>query len=104
MVYKLYDDWEEWITSFIQLKELVDAGEKKYNSFRDNFGLYIKYPSPVTLLRKRIGFYSLSHFKKTLSDFGIEEVLFSITHNRGCFGACNFCSLAFKSASFDAIG
>ena len=26
---------------------------------------------------------------------GINEVLFSITHNRGCFGACNFCSLAF---------
>lgn len=25
----------------------------------------------------------------------IEEVLFSVTHNRGCFGACNFCSLAF---------
>ena len=26
---------------------------------------------------------------------GISEVQFSITHNRGCFGACNFCSLAF---------
>lgn len=26
---------------------------------------------------------------------GIQEVKFSITHNRGCFGACNFCSLAF---------
>ena len=26
---------------------------------------------------------------------GIKEVEFSITHNRGCFGACNFCSLAF---------
>lgn len=25
----------------------------------------------------------------------IEEVKFSITHNRGCFGGCNFCSLAF---------
>jgi len=25
----------------------------------------------------------------------IEEVKFSITHNRGCFGACNFCSLAY---------
>ncbi len=25
----------------------------------------------------------------------IEEVRFSICHNRGCFGACNFCSLAF---------
>ena len=25
----------------------------------------------------------------------IEEVKFSITHNRGCFGGCNFCALAF---------
>ena len=25
----------------------------------------------------------------------IKEVQFSITHNRGCFGACNFCSIAF---------
>ncbi|MBE6750002.1 MAG: YgiQ family radical SAM protein [Ruminococcaceae bacterium] len=25
----------------------------------------------------------------------IEEVKFSIIHNRGCFGACNFCSLAY---------
>ncbi|NLT15339.1 MAG: YgiQ family radical SAM protein, partial [Clostridiales bacterium] len=25
----------------------------------------------------------------------IEEVRFSVIHNRGCFGACNFCSLAF---------
>jgi len=26
---------------------------------------------------------------------GIEEVKFSVTHNRGCFGGCNFCSIAF---------
>ena len=26
---------------------------------------------------------------------GIEEVKFSLIHNRGCFGACNFCSLAY---------
>ena len=25
----------------------------------------------------------------------IEEVRFSVIHNRGCFGGCNFCSLAF---------
>lgn len=25
----------------------------------------------------------------------IKEVEFSVTHNRGCFGACNFCSIAF---------
>lgn len=29
---------------------------------------------------------------------GIQEVEFSITHNRGCFGACNFCSIAFIRA------
>ncbi len=26
---------------------------------------------------------------------GIKEVEFSVTHNRGCFGGCNFCSIAF---------
>ena len=30
----------------------------------------------------------------------ITEVEFSITHNRGCFGACNFCSLAFHQGRF----
>ncbi len=31
---------------------------------------------------------------------GIEEVRFSITHNRGCFGGCNFCSIAFHQGRF----
>lgn len=31
---------------------------------------------------------------------GIEEVEFSITHNRGCFGACNFCLLAFHQGRY----
>ncbi len=30
----------------------------------------------------------------------IDEVLFSITHNRGCFGGCNFCSLAFHQGRY----
>ena len=39
----------------------------------------------------------------------IAEVKFSITHNRGCFGACNFCALAFhqgrtvRSRSIDSV-
>ena len=33
---------------------------------------------------------------------GIEEVKFSITHNRGCFGACNFCSIAFHQGRYIA--
>ncbi len=31
---------------------------------------------------------------------GIIEVEFSITHNRGCFGACNFCSIAFHQGRY----
>ena len=31
---------------------------------------------------------------------GIEEVRFPITHNRGCFGACNFCSIALHQGRF----
>ncbi len=31
---------------------------------------------------------------------GIREVEFSITHNRGCFGACNFCSIAFHQGRY----
>ncbi len=30
----------------------------------------------------------------------IEEVKFSITHNRGCFGGCNFCSIAFHQGRY----
>ncbi len=39
----------------------------------------------------------------------ISEILFSITANRGCFGSCNFCSLAFhqgrivQSRSIDSV-
>ncbi|MCI9112297.1 MAG: YgiQ family radical SAM protein [Eubacterium sp.] len=31
---------------------------------------------------------------------GITEVEFSITHNRGCFGACNFCSIQFHQGRY----
>ena len=30
----------------------------------------------------------------------IQEVQFSISHNRGCFGACNFCALAFHQGRY----
>lgn len=33
----------------------------------------------------------------------IREVQFSITHNRGCFGACKFCSLAFHQGRMMSV-
>ncbi|MBQ1187235.1 MAG: YgiQ family radical SAM protein [Clostridia bacterium] len=34
---------------------------------------------------------------------GIAEVKFSIAHNRGCFGACNFCSIAYHQGRQIAV-
>jgi len=34
-------------------------------------------------------------YKKAGGVSAIEEVRFSVIHNRGCFGSCNFCALAF---------
>ncbi len=46
--------------------------------------------------------YSLPYVRDYHPDYekdggvpAISEVKFSITHNRGCFGACNFCAIAF---------
>ena len=46
--------------------------------------------------------YALSYARDYHPDYeslggvpAISEVKFSITHNRGCFGACNFCAIAF---------
>lgn len=46
--------------------------------------------------------YSLNYARDYHPDYdkdggvpAITEVKFSITHNRGCFGACNFCAIAF---------
>ncbi len=33
----------------------------------------------------------------------LQEVEFSLTHNRGCFGACNFCSIAFHQGRHIAV-
>ncbi len=34
---------------------------------------------------------------------GISEVKFSLIHNRGCFGACNFCALAYHQGRYISV-
>ncbi len=59
-------------------------------------------PTPVLTQEEMDAVYALPFMRdyhpsyKSLGGVpGIEEVKFSIIHNRGCFGACNFCSLAY---------
>lgn len=86
-------------------KELEEADAVRGKTLIQRHGDYILVQNPPMqpLNTKQLDYvYSLPYerwYPKCYEKFGgvpgIEEVLFSITHNRGCFGACNFCSLAF---------
>lgn len=86
-------------------KELEQADAVRGKTLIQRHGSYILVQNPPMppLDTKQLDYiYSLPYerwyprcYEKAGGVPGIEEVLFSITHNRGCFGACNFCSLAF---------
>ncbi len=86
-------------------KELEEADAVRGKTLIQRHGSYLLVQNPPMspLNTKELDYvYSLPYerwypecYEKLGGVPGIEEVLFSITHNRGCFGACNFCSLAF---------
>ena len=86
-------------------KELEEADAVRGKTLIQRHGNYILIQNPPMqpLDTKQLDYvYSLPYerwypqcYEKLGGVPGIQEVLFSITHNRGCFGACNFCSLAF---------
>ena len=65
--------------------------------------MLVQNPPMPPLEREELDYvYSLPYARDYHPDYealggvpAITEVKFSITHNRGCFGACNFCALAF---------
>ena len=65
--------------------------------------LLVQNPPMPPLTREELDrVYSLPYARDYHPDYeseggvpSITEVKFSITHNRGCFGACNFCAIAF---------
>ena len=65
--------------------------------------MLVQNPPMPPLEREELDWvYSLPYARDYHPDYekeggvpAISEVKFSITHNRGCFGACNFCALAF---------
>lgn len=59
-------------------------------------------PSPLLSTDEMDDVYSLPYMRNYHPSYeplggipGIEEVKFSVIHNRGCAGACNFCALAY---------
>lgn len=86
-------------------KELdeADAVRGKKLIQRHNDMILVQNPPMPPLTSKELDYvYDLPYerwyhpsYEKEGGVDAIKEVEFSITHNRGCFGACNFCSLAF---------
>lgn len=64
--------------------------------------MLVQNPPALALTTPELDYvYSLPYTRAYHPDYeslggvsGIKEVEFSITHNRGCFGYCNFCSIA----------
>ena len=79
--------------------------------------ILIVNPPAMPLSRKELDFVAELPYMREVHPMydaldgvaAIEEVRFSVTHNRGCFGGCNFCSLAFHqgrmitSRSIDSV-
>ena len=86
-------------------KELDEADAVRGKTLIQRHGKYLLVQNPPMppLDTKQLDWvYALPYerwypecYEKLGGVSGISEVQFSITHNRGCFGACNFCSLAF---------
>ncbi len=102
-----YDDLKEdkrkYAESFgIQYKNQDAVNGKAICEIYDNKMLVQNPPMPPLEREELDRVYALPYMRDYHPSYkaaggvpGIEEVKFSITHNRGCFGGCNFCALAF---------
>ncbi len=108
---------EEYARAFgIQYKNQDAIYGKAIVEYYDNKKL-VQNPPAFPLEREELDkVYSLPYarnyhpvYEKDGGVPAINEVKFSITHNRGCFGGCNFCALAFhqgrsvRSRSIDSV-
>ncbi len=95
------------IATRIQLDEQDHIRGKMIKQRHGDKMLIQNVPMPPLTTEELDWVYSLPYernyhpsYEKSGGVPGIAEVKFSITHNRGCFGACNFCSLAFHQGRF----
>ncbi|MBR2444811.1 MAG: YgiQ family radical SAM protein [Clostridia bacterium] len=100
---KIKEDKQEYARAFgVQYKNQDAISGKAIVEYYDNKKL-VQNPPAFPLEREELDrVYALPYmrmphpvYEKEGGVPAINEVKFSITHNRGCFGACNFCALAF---------
>ncbi|MBQ8146205.1 MAG: YgiQ family radical SAM protein [Clostridia bacterium] len=100
---KIKESRQEYARAFgIQYKNQDAINGKAIVEYYDNKKL-VQNPPAFPLERQELDkVYALPYmrnyhpvYEKDGGVPAISEVKFSITHNRGCFGGCNFCALAF---------
>ncbi len=100
----------------VQYKNTDAVSGKALVEYYDNKQLVQNPPMPPLEREELDAVYDLPYTRKYHPSYeaaggvpAIAEVEMSITHNRGCFGACNFCALAFhqgrtvRSRSIDSV-
>jgi len=114
---QLKEDKAAYAKAFgIQYKEQDSVRGKAVTELYDGKLLVQNPPMPPLEREELDHVYSLPYMRDYHPSYeaeggvpAITEVKFSITHNRGCFGGCNFCALAFhqgrtvRSRSVDSV-
>ncbi len=99
----LKSDKEAYASAFaIQYKNTDSVRGRAIIEYYGDKKLVQNPPMPPLEREELDRVYSLPYARDYHPDYeaeggvpAISEVKFSITHNRGCFGACNFCAIAF---------
>ena len=99
----LKEDKKAYAKAFaIQYKNIDAINGKALIEYYDDKMLVQNPPMPPLEREELDAVYALPYARDYHPDYDAEggvpaitEVKFSITHNRGCFGACNFCAIAF---------
>ncbi len=100
---ELKSDKKKYADAFaIQYKNMDPVDGKAIVEYYDNKKLIQNPPQPLLTREEMDEVYSLPFtrtwhpiYDKVGGISAIDEVEFSITHNRGCFGGCAFCAIAF---------
>ena len=86
----------------VQYKNTDSVSGKAIVEYYDEKQLVANPPMPPLEREELDRVYALPYTRRTHPSYdkfggvpGIDEVKFSVTHNRGCFGGCNFCALAY---------
>ena len=99
----LKESKEEYAKAFgVQYKNTDPVSGKAVVEFYDDKQLVANPPMPPLEREELDRVYALPYTRRTHPSYdkfggvpGIDEVKFSVTHTRGCFGGCNFCALAY---------